>query len=306
MAKLIELPKDGPAVALYDEALASMNHLYEEVAAGRPVSGAAVVVIMDRLLEALHVDRRTLVSLTSQTPIGNPMVSHAVNTAILTAATAQGLGYAAEHVREAATAALLHDVGLVKLINHGASQELKYDAVKQHAQEALELLDQIPELARLTLYLTPVEVAAHDRARQPALLRRPQVRTVREDELSKVIRLADLYEALTHPRADGSPVAFAAVRTILSTQHLFEPRLMKALFDQVGIYPLGTWVLLSTGEVGLVSGVHEGLPLRPHVMLFYDRTGVNYPEPRNLDLGQHPTVFIKQGLHAEPHPRTRP
>lgn len=288
--------------AVYDEALAFMQHLYDEVGAGRPIPGASVFALVEKLLQVLEADGRVLLSLTAQVPVKHPMASHVVNTCILAAATARGLGYDPAMVREASTAALLHDVGLAKIINHQRGNELEYSEMRRHSYQTLELLDHIPELSRLTLYLTPIAQPAHEAA-QDVVLHHAHERTGREDELSKVIRLADLYEALSHPRADGVPLAFAAVKTVLTTQKLFEPRLMKALFDQVGIYPVGTWVQLSSGDIGLVTGIQPGLPLRPHVMLFYDRDNRKLSNPREVNLQEHATIFIRRNLDGEPHLR---
>lgn len=304
MTTMVPFPTQGAATTIYREALAFMQHLYDEIRAGRPMPGVAVLAQVDRLLAALPAEARVLVGLTAQMPTTEPLAAHAVNTCILVAATCRGLGFEAAQIREGATAALLHDVGLVKLVD-GGSEPANYKTMKHHSYQTLELLDQIPELSRITLYLAPVAAPAHEQPNQPAvLLHHEGQRTGREEELGKIIRLADLYEALTHPRADGTPVAFAAIRTMLTTQKLFEPRLMKAFFDQVGMYPVGSWVLLSTGEVGLVIGVQPGLPLRPHVGVFYDSNGRRLPETRMVELNEHPTVFIKQSLDGEPQPRS--
>lgn len=303
MTTMLNLPQDGVAPSLYQEAVTSMRRLFEEVRVGRAIAGAEVLAVTDRLLEALHADGRTLLGLTAQIAITDPMAAHAVNTCILALATAQGLGHDAAHLRDVGAAALLHDVGLVQLVPHGDSKDVSYAAMKQHPRHALELLEHIPELARATLYLTPATSPAHERAALPATASQEPLHSPRDNELRKVIRLADLYEALSHPRADGQPLAFAAVRTLLSAQQLFDARVMKVFFDQVGIYPLGTWAQISTGEIGLVIGIQPGLPLRPTVKILYDRDGLRRVEPREVALSEHPMLFIKRSLTDEPQPR---
>lgn len=286
MATVLKLPQEGIAPAVYQEALGGMQHLYDEIHAGNSIAGVAVFVLVERLLEALVADGKTLLGLTAQMPTSNPMASHAVNTCIMTMATARSLGAPDDKLREVGAAALLHDVGLVKLVDHTEHRDVRYDDIKSHPEQTAEYLGQLPELSRLTLYLSPT-----------------QTQSSRDIELRNVIRLADLYEALSHPRAQGTPLAFAAVRTILTAQRLFEPRLVKAFFDQVGIYPLGTWAELSTGEIALVTGIHAGLPLRPEVSVIYDREGHRYLEPRDVQLSEYPMVYIRRSLDREPGPR---
>ena len=305
MTTAINIPHESMAPATYEEALAFMRHLFDEIQAGRPVAGAGVFAVVDRLLLAFDADVRTLMGLTAQTPTSYPMASHAVNTAIMAIATAKGLEHGLPHVRDVGAAALLHDIGLVQLVEQGATKGVAFADIKRHPRHAVEMLEQIPELARLTVYLTPLATATpvHEQPQPSLSAPRTTQPSSREAELRKVIRLADLYEALSHPRADGQPLAFAAVRTILTAHQLFEPRLIKALFDQVGIYPLGTWAQLSSGEIGLVTGIHPGMPLRPTVTVFYDRDSLKAVEPREVSLSEQPSLFIRRSLTREPQPR---
>ncbi len=286
---------------IYDEALAFMERLHQAVTAGQPIPAAEVLHIADRLLEATQTHQPKLVGLTVRSSFPQFLFGHSVNTSILAMVIAKALQYAETVVRDVGAAALLHDLGLTKAVNGAEPRTVKYHDMRGHAYECLALLGDIPEFTQLIVYLDSLEPRASETATTTSP---PRELTVAERELSKVVRLADLYEALTHPRADRPTVlAFPAVRTILKTQHLFEPRLVKALFDQVGIYPLNTWVRLNTGEMGRVTAIHKGLPLRPQVAIHYDRAGGRLPEERSVDLAQHPLYFVKESLAEEPLPR---
>ena len=86
-----------------------------------------------------------------------------------------------------------------------------------------------------------------------------------------------------------------AIEHLLSpaVKEQFDPMFLRLLVTQIGIYPAGTWVTLSTDESGRIVKTNPKAPLRPVMDVMLDAQGRAFPEPRRLDLLQHPTVFIK-------------
>jgi HD-GYP domain-containing protein (c-di-GMP phosphodiesterase class II) len=70
------------------------------------------------------------------------------------------------------------------------------------------------------------------------------------DELALIIGLADVFDALMSSRPYRSGVSpHRAIRALLvHGKKVFPYHLLKALVEQLSIYPLGTTVRLSTGE----------------------------------------------------------
>src|SRR5690606_33718836 len=65
---------------------------------------------------------------------------------------------------------------------------------------------------------------------------------------------------------------------------LFQAELVEQFIQACGIYPTGTLVELSSGEVGVVVEVHSLKRLRPRIMLLLDRDKAPLPEFREVDL----------------------
>jgi HD-GYP domain-containing protein (c-di-GMP phosphodiesterase class II) len=75
----------------------------------------------------------------------------------------------------------------------------------------------------------------------------------------------------------------------------FDLETVIAFLRSIAIYPNGTSVKLSSGQIGVVVGQHTGLPARPIVRLFekdWDEHNV-----REVDLAKETTVFITQVLN---------
>jgi hypothetical protein len=61
----------------------------------------------------------------------------------------------------------------------------------------------------------------------------------------------------------------------------------------IALYPVGSIVRLSTGDIGVVKQVFSGLQTRPVVQLVVNRKYVLYDSLVELDLSTQLTVFVK-------------
>ena len=89
---------------------------------------------------------------------------------------------------------------------------------------------------------------------------------------SRIISLVDVYDALGRPRVyRQKPFVSEKIIALLLEQSgkEFDPALVKIFINTIGIYPLGTLVLLNTGEMGIITQIPEDVALinRPRVLL---------------------------------------
>ncbi|HET9488316.1 MAG TPA: HD domain-containing phosphohydrolase [Methylomirabilota bacterium] len=110
---------------------------------------------------------------------------------------------------------------------------------------------------------------------------------------AKILGLVDTYTGFTLPSSlEPGLRPHEAIREIVRSRHeAFPPACIKALLNEVSVFPPGTLVRLNTGEVGCVVAVNRNHPLRPRVEL-YDARGRRLPTPRILDLAEAPFVYI--------------
>jgi hypothetical protein len=98
----------------------------------------------------------------------------------------------------------------------------------------------------------------------------PHVETsIQQHLFSQIVSLADSYEALTAARVYYSVQmpADQAIRILMKKRgSVFNPVLVKAFVNMIGIFPIGTVLKLSSGEVGLVLHQTRDL-LRPRILL---------------------------------------
>lgn len=122
----------------------------------------------------------------------------------------------------------------------------------------------------------------------------------RDKEIDEIIRLADIYEALTHPpsyRHGMEPKK--TLESIINRKTAFDRRLVKILFEELSLYPKGAWVQLSTKEIGRVVEVNKGLLLRPVVKVYIDWEGRYIEERKIIDLSRNNLIHVSRPLTAE-------
>ena len=66
----------------------------------------------------------------------------------------------------------------------------------------------------------------------------------------------------------------------------FDPALVQEFMRCVGIYPVGTLVLLESGRLGVVVEAHETSLLMPKVNVFFHTRQQRYIKPETVDLSR--------------------
>ncbi len=241
-------------------------------------------------------DNDQLVVEALSSPPGPPLVTNLINVGILGTKVGIGLGYYGYELRRLALAGLLHDVGIFAIPQQLLSKSARLTAeertvVENHPRVGAEIVAQFgPEYA----WLGEVVLQAHERGKGQGYPNRLKGREI--NELAQIIGLVDIFDALVSPRPYRHRLLpHEAVRELLVTERTAFPReIMKALVEQLSIYPLGTIVRLSSGEQGVVIKINPRYPSRPSVRV--EGEGVTGGEPRMLDLATLPLVSIVETI----------
>jgi len=274
-----------------------MREIVESVQQDRQIPAEPLVGLLERVITTfLHVPEPwvALAHVVSPEPI---LIIHPVNVTILALVIGQGMGYAPPRLRELALRAYLHDLGMIKipqiLDKPRQLSRKEREQVNQHPLVSAELIERlIPGVGKGVCYSILQEHERLSGAGYPEKLAGGEI----EEEM-RIIGLIDVYEALTHPRPWRERLTpHQAIEYLLSPEvkAQFDPGVVRLLVTHIGIYPIGTWVTLSTGESGRVLRVNPPSPLRPVVEVLTDTQGEPLGMSRRVDLSQHPALFIKE------------
>jgi HD-GYP domain-containing protein (c-di-GMP phosphodiesterase class II) len=88
----------------------------------------------------------------------------------------------------------------------------------------------------------------------------------------KIAAIVDCYDAMTSDKAYRSAISsHQALRKLYARKDKeFQPGLIEQFIQCIGVYPVGSLVELTTGEVGMVLSQNRVRRLRPEIMLILD------------------------------------
>jgi len=290
----------SPAIAETDwhrSACQELQEIKRAVRVGQRWSPDQLATIAVGIVASLEADDR-LVQKALQRGSGDYLVDNAVTVSIVSVKIAHALGYEPQKREQVALAGLLHDVGMFTLPDSVVykpdritNEEL--EMVRQHPEQGVRLLR---EAGGGNSWLERVILQEHERwdgSGYPHRLAGNQI-----DEIALIIGMADVFDALmsVRPHRAGSSPHRAIREVLVNGKTQFPYHLLKALVDQLAIYPLGTTVRLSTGEVGVVFQLNRQYPLRPILHVMQEAAAGRQPFLKTVDLRSEMFVHIVEVL----------
>ncbi len=251
-----------------------------------------VYIIIDELLSQKDI----LYSLSDIKSVDDYTFQHCVNVCILSLITGIELGFDIEHLRELGTGAILHDIGklfIPKKILQKPSQLTveEFEEIKKHTVLGYELLKKNEKISLASAFISFGHHERFDGSGYPLQLKGENIHI-----FPRIVAIADVYDALTSDRVYRKKLKANEVFEYITSLgiHHFDPKVIEAFVRHVSIYPVGTGVLLNTGERALVAKANIKMPTRPLVrILGKDRSSSGkYYE---IDLAEKTHIFIVDG-----------
>lgn len=226
------------------------------------------------------------------------LVAHTANTAILALAMGLEAGLNEQELGLLGFCSMAHDIGMVEFSSfYNRSDRLDQNEIAEmslHAEAGVVKLDRIVDLDyRIKERAKHIVLQTHERADGTGYPDRLSDEEI--DPLAQFLSIADAYEAMTHPRAWRAAANPAdAIKELVEKEGGgFNTRAVRALVSAVSIYPPGSLVALSSGDIARVVRVTRGFLTKPLVSVLLDQ---NFAEvaPVLLDLFEHPLVSIER------------
>lgn len=232
-------------------------------------------------------------------PAGSSLITNLVNVAILGSKIGIGLGYYGKELERLALAGLLHDIGLFAVPSSLISKAGRLTSderalIEQHPVLGYQVIQRTGSEHQ---WLAQLVGEAHERFNGKGYPKRLKGREI--SEMAQILGAVDVFDALVSERPYRKRLLpHQAVRELLVVERATFPReILKALVEQLSVYPLGTTVRLTTGEVGTVVKVNPRYPLRP-VVKIDDVMGTGSASTRQIDLSLTPLVSVVETLDA--------
>lgn len=270
-------------------AISAVGEIVSQSASNTPVRVSKVKRVVHSLVDQILNDETYLIELTALKDFDDYTFVHSVSVCIYSIALGFRLGFTRPMLAEIGFAAMFHDIGKTKLpvdlLNKPSKlQGPDWDIVHEHPVLGAKMLGQTMNLDKYTARAILVSFEHHknlDGSGYPYINRTEKVNL-----FSRIVAICDYFDAITshrkYQKVKGS--LDEAVKEILKHSGTkFDPPLVKAFVNVIGVYPAGSLLLLDTNELAIVISNDPANIFRPRVRVIADKTG-RLPEPRVVDL----------------------
>ena len=262
------------------------ERIADDVRSGRRLEPGVVREAIEPMVESLLRNSDALFWLMALMKRDDYMYSHAVNCSALAAAFGRHLALPREVLVELATGGFLLDAGMASLPGDVVHHDGKLDPeamklMRGHVQRSMEVLDQAGVTGKWARELVAAHHERHDGSGYPEGLAGDRVPLA-----GRMGGIVDTYDALRsdRPHRNGESRHGALQALYRARDRMFQGEVVEQFLQCLGVYPTGSLVELSTGEVGIVMAQNQVRRLRPRVMLLLDANKQPYQPYRDVDL----------------------
>jgi HD-GYP domain-containing protein (c-di-GMP phosphodiesterase class II) len=290
------------AVRTYAQSVAVTREVMNSFRMGRTPSVRRIKRLVQSIVDQILTDETSLIGLTTIRDYDEYTFTHSVNVCIFSVALGRRLGLSKRQLYEIGSAALFHDIGKARLPL--PLLQKNEDLTEQEWQDMMNH----PWLGLLTLFQLRGQselpyramVCAYEHHMKADLSGYPHTLRARALSMtSKIVAVADGYDAATTRRSYQTepwppPAVLQEMRD--NRRRGMDPAIVKAFINLLGIYPVGTLVVLDTFELAVVRAAPADPEFlsRPIVTIISDAQGMPLQPPMEVDLAeQHDGGFVR-------------
>ena len=298
---LAEVQENNEVYRSYKEFIERLNDIFEDIGMGLSIESRSIDSISNRLIQIVRENRNSVIGFILGGEVsGLELAKSSVNAAILSALIAIELKLPNHKVMKIASGALLHDIGMLRLpkelvTKRGGLSEAEMLRMQAHPIYAHRIVTKellYPEEVGF------VVVQHHERwdgEGYPRKLRGDAI-----DIGARIVSVADAFEAMVSQKPyRNSMVGYQAMKNLLSdNSRRFDPDVLKAFIQTMGIYPIGSIIVLNNSALARVVEVQGTAPLRPKIRILIDENGktLKQDEGEIIDLLKDKHLFIAKAV----------
>jgi putative nucleotidyltransferase with HDIG domain len=281
----------GPARHVYREIEATMQTVMVDLAEKRDISFDVLSTAANELVESVAVNPEAMMWLTRMREQNVRTYKHSVEVAIYMITFGRHLGFPPAHLKKLCMIGLLLDIGMTRIDNAllektGTLSEDERAEIRRHVDYSVEMLAGSPDIDPEVREAIAEHHERIDGSGYPLGLKGHDTSFA-----GRMAAIADTFAALTSHRPNAEPLSAFKSMKVLSEgagKHFHEP-LVEQFVQAIGLFPVGSLIELSSGEVAAVVSHNRVRRLRPRVLVLTDANKRPLDSPNELNLLLDPT-----------------
>lgn len=236
------------------------------------------------IYESLSRNPAALLSLSRIMNSNDYLADHSIHAAVLLCFFAKQLGMSTADCKRLALLGYLFDVGMAKIpkdiLNKKSTlTDAEEKIMQKHVSYSLDLLAPLHLDNDISLAIEQHHERLVDTG-YPNGFSGSKIH-----KFSRMLAIVDCYDALTSEQAHQAAHSPAsALKHLSEPENGYDPKLVIKFIRALGIYPVGSLVLLSNKRIGIVTKNNAGQPNAPVVNVFYSISAGQYLNPQIVNL----------------------
>lgn len=290
----IELPQAREAL---EDASSQIASIMDQVKAGKNLDTRAVRSVVEPMLESIIRNPDAMMWLKQLRRKDAYTYSHSIDNCALAIAFGRHMGLSKTDIRTLSTGLLLMDIGKMRISPEILNKtetltDEEFREIKKHGIYSVQILNETEGINQDVINIAMTHHERFDGSGYPNGLVGAATPV-----FGRIAAIIDCYDAMTSKRPYGEPISpHGALQEIYNWRNkYFQPELVEQFLQCLGVFPTGSLIEMSTGEVGVVLSQNKTRRLMPKIMMLMNSDKTFYDEYKVIDL-----MKISQNEAGEP------
>jgi len=261
------------AASAYAQASTVVDEVIKRMDAGVAVDLAVIHQAVDPMIESVMRNQDALVWLARMKTKDDYVFDHSLAASIWLIVFGKHLGFDKKTLQVVSMGGLFMDVGKTSMPKKLLTQKTPLNdeemaLMRKHVEAGVKIVQQIKGVDSRVVDMIATHHERHNGTGYPNSLDGNQIPT-----FGRIAGIVDSYCAMTMNRPYA--MAISTYDAMMQINHLagveFQAEMVEQFVQAIGVFPVGTLVELSTGEVGVVIAQNKVRRLRPKIMVLLDQ-----------------------------------
>lgn len=283
------------------KAIKSISNTFQKCLCKKKLDVDAVSEVTQDIIDEIMQSRSRMIQLTNIMSFDEYTFSHSVNVCAIATLLGVISDYSPKRLTELALGAILHDIGKIKiplsiLNKKDRLTDEEMQVMKKHSEYGFDLLRATSHLSVVPMHVAFQHHENFNGTGYPRGLKQARIH-----EYARIVAIADVYDAITTDRPyQKARTPHQAYEIMLADSgNKFDTSLLEVFFENLAIFPVGSFVLLNNNFYAMVIEIPEGLSFTPIIKVIAKPNKTFLKEDLCIDLKEYASIYITRNLTEE-------